>query len=296
MPTIPTASPHHCPDWAEALLNGFSQVLLQRSPLCGVFCLLAILISAPSSLGGALLGAVAGLLTAQRRGYSKSRRQDGLYSYNGILLGLLIGSQVEWSPLVPLLTIACGGLSAMLMHAWLERTPRPTCLNAYTAPFVLFGWLLLMFVEPTSIGVADMSPIHALPLGFGQVFLLDHPLAGLLIGVGLLIANRRAALWAFVGCISGLAFVLWQSQPDLPLPGLSGLSGYNPALAGLAFSQARHKPWLPASAIALSILLQPGFAAMGLPTLTAPFILACWLVQASARLLHKSISDDRLRS
>lgn len=293
MPTIPTASPHHCPDWAEALLNGFSQVLLQRSPVCGVFCLLAILISAPSSLGGALLGAVAGLLTAQRRGYPKVRRQAGLYSYNGVLLGLLIGSQVEWSPLVPLLTIACGGLSAMLMHAWLERTPRATCLNAYTAPFVLFGWLLLMFVEPTSVGVADVSPIHALPLGFGQVFLLDHPLAGLLIGVGLLIANGRAALWAFIGCISGFAFVLWQSQPDLPLP---GLSGYNPALAGLAFSQARHKSWLPASAIALSILLQPGFSAMGLETLTAPFILACWLVQASTRLLRKAISDDRLRS
>ena len=293
MPALLAPSPHQCPDWAEALLNGFSQVLLQRSPVCGVFCLLAILINAPSSLGGALLGAVAGLLTAQRRGYSKSRRQAGLYSYNGILLGLLIGSQVEWSPLVPLLTIACGGLSAMLMQAWLERTPGATCLNAYTAPFVLFGWLLLMFVEPTSIGVADMSPIHALPLGFGQVFLLDHPLAGLLIGVGLLIANRRAALWAFVGCISGLAFVLWQSQPDLPLP---GLSGYNPALAGVAFSQARHKPWLPASAIALSILLQPGFAAIVLETLTAPFILACWLVQASTRLLRKVISDDRLRS
>ena len=293
MPAIPAPPPQRCPDWAETLLNGFSQVLLQRSPLCGVFCLLAILISAPSSLGAALLGAVAGLLTAQRRGYPKVRRQAGLYSYNGVLLGLLIDYRVEWSPLVPLLIIACGGLSAMLMHAWLERTPRASCLNAYTAPFVLFGWLLLTFVEPTQAAVADMNPIHALPLGFGQVFLLDHPLAGLLIGVGLLIANRRAALWAFVGCISGLAFVLWQSQPDLPLP---GLSGYNPALAGLAFSQARHKPWLPASAIALSILLQPGFAAMGLPTLTAPFILACWLVQASTRLLRKVISDDRLRS
>ena len=293
MPAIPAELPHQCPDWAEALLNGFSQVLLQRSPLCGVFCLLAILISAPSSLGGALLGAVAGLLTAQRRGYPKVRRQSGLYSYNGVLLGLLIGCHMPWSPLVPLLTIACGGLSAMLMHAWLERTPRATCLNAYTAPFVLFGWLLLLFVEPSQTAMTDVNPIHALPRGLGQVFLLDHPLAGVMIGVGLLIANRRAALWAFIGCISGVAFVLWQSQPDLPLP---GLCGYNPALAGLAFSQARHKPWLPASAIALSILLQPGFAAMGLATLTAPFILACWLVQASARLLRQAMIDDRLRS
>ena len=45
----------HCPDWAEALLNGFSQIFLQRHPLCGLLCLLAILFTAPSLLGGALL-------------------------------------------------------------------------------------------------------------------------------------------------------------------------------------------------------------------------------------------------
>ena len=28
-----------CPDWATALLNGFSQVLLLRNPLCGLCCL-----------------------------------------------------------------------------------------------------------------------------------------------------------------------------------------------------------------------------------------------------------------
>ena len=67
-----------CPDWATALLNGFSQVLLQRNPLCGLLCLLAILITAPELIGGALLGALAGLLTAQRRGYNRADRQAGL--------------------------------------------------------------------------------------------------------------------------------------------------------------------------------------------------------------------------
>jgi len=283
-----------CPDWAEALLNGFSQVLLQRNPLCGLMCLLAILISAPSSLGGALLGAVAGLLTAQRRGYAKAERQSGVYSYNGVLLGLLISYRFEWSPLMPLLIIACGGLSAMLIHAWLRRTPRASCLKAYTAPFVLFSWVLLMFAEPLpSLRVADSDLIQALPLGLGQVFLLDHPLAGVLIGVGLLIANRTAALWAALGCISGIAFALWQQESNLTL---LGLSGYNPALAALAFSHVRYKPWLPGIAIVLAILLQPGFSGLGLATLTAPFILACWLVQASGRLLRQSISDQRLRS
>ncbi|WP_342653193.1 urea transporter [Pseudomonas sp. F3-2] len=290
--SLPSSS--HCHDWAEALLNGFSQVLLQRHPVCGLLCLLAILISAPSSLGGALLGAVAGLLTAQRRGYAKLERQSGVYSYNGVLIGLLICYRFEWSPLLPLLIMACGGASAMLMHAWLQRTPRPSCLKAYTAPFVLFSWGLLGFADPVpTTRPVDMDLIQALPLGLGQVFLLDHPLAGVLIGLGLLLANRTAALWALLGCASGIAFALWQHETD---SALLGLSGYNPALAALAFSHQRHKPWMPGIAAGLAILLQPGFTGLGLAALTAPFILACWLVQASARMLQPSILDQRLRS
>lgn len=294
MPTPASASSSTCPDWAEALLNGFSQVLLQRNPVCGLLCLLAIFVSAPSSLGGALLGAVAGLLTAQRRGYAKSGRQSGVYSYNGVLLGLLICHRFDWSPLLPLLIIACGGLSAMLTHAWLQRTPHASCLKAYTAPFVLFSWVLIMCAEPLpDVQIVDSSLLQALPVGLGQVFLLDHPVAGVLIGVGLLIANRTAALWAAVGCVSGIAFAVWQQESHLaPL----GLFGYNPALAALAFSHVRHKPWLPALAIGLAIILQPGFSSLGLAPLTAPFVLACWLVQAGSRLLERSINDQRLRS
>ena len=294
MTTLRAAPASHCPDWAEALLNGFSQVLLQRNPICGLMCLLAIFISAPSSLGGALLGAVAGLLTAQRRGYAKAERQSGVYSYNGVLLGLLVCYRFDWSPLLPLLIIACGGLSAMLMHAWLIRTPRASCLKAYTAPFVLFSWILLLFAEPLpSIGTGASGWLQALPLGLGQVFLLDHPLAGLLIGIGLFIANRNAALWAAIGCACGVGFALWQQQSN---PALLGLCGYNPALAALAFCQARYRPWLPGIAIGLAILLQPGFSGLGLATLTAPFILACWLVQAGTRVLRQSANDLRLRS
>lgn len=207
-------------------------------------------------------------------------RQAGLYSYNGVLLGLLLCSRFAWSPMLPLLILASGGLSAMLMHLWLQRTRQAHCLKAYTAPFVLFGWLLLTFATPHT-AVPDTTLLYAPLQGLGQVFVLEQPIAGLLIGAGLLIANRRAACWAMLGCAGGIAVALWQHEP-------LGLAGYNPALAGLAFSQQRDKPWLPLSAILLAIVLQPGFAGLGLPTLTAPFILACWLVHASARLLSNT--------
>ena len=48
--------------------------------------------------------------------------------------------------------------------------------------------------------------------------------------------------------------------------------------------------------IGLAILLTPGFAALHLPALTAPFILACWLVRAGQRMLHKPHMDSPYES
>ena len=292
----PTMPNQPCPDWAEALLNGFSQIFLQRHPLCGLLCLLAILSCAPTLLGGALLGGVAGLLTAQRRGYPKAERQAGLYSYNGVLLGLLISQHFPWSALLPPLILACGGLSAILTRQWLKRAAHPDDLPAYTAPFVVLGWLLLGSTPATAFALSEPTPwalLSAPFTGLAQVILINQPLAGLMIAFGLLIANRRAALWALIGASLGLVIALLQGETT---SALLGLHSYNPALAALAFSQQRRQPWLPLIGIVLSIILAPGFAGLNLPALTAPFILACWLVRASRRVLQKGRVDSPFES
>lgn len=283
----------HCPDWATALLNGFSQIFLQRHPLFGLLCLLAILFTAPTLLGGALLGGVAGLLTAQRRGYTKADRQAGLFSYNGVLLGLLLSLYFPWSALLPPLIIAAGGLSAMLTQQWLKRAREHHCLHAYTAPFVGMSWLLLSFAAPQPpaplMEMNTLNLLAALLKGLGQVMFLGHPLAGALIAIGVLIADRRAFLWALLGSAAGLGFALVHHETS---NALLGLGGYNAVLAALAFSQNRRQPWLPLLGIVLALLLTPGFAALGLATLTAPFILACWLIRAGIRVLRQAAADS----
>ncbi len=281
-----------CPDWAEALLNGFSQIFLQRNPLCGLLCLLAILIGAPALFAGALLGGVAGLLTAQRRGYPKAERQAGLYSYNGVLLGLLISQHFAWSALLPPLILACGGLAAMLTRQWLKHATLP----AYTAPFVGLGWLLLVNVPESTVVLSEPNslPVLAAPLtGLAQIMLLDQPLAGVLIALGLWLANRRAAIWALVGASVGVLIGLLLGEPT---SALLGLHSYNPALAALALSHTRRQPWLPLLGILLAIILTSGFAALHLPALTAPFILACWLVHAGCRTLRNRRMDSPFES
>ncbi|MBC2690753.1 urea transporter [Pseudomonas kielensis] len=279
----------HCPDWATALLNGFSQIFLQRNPLCGLLCLCAILFTAPALLGGALLGGVAGLLTAQRRNYAKADRQAGLFSYNGVLLGLLLSLYFPWSALLPPLILAAGGLSAMITQQWLKRARVSQYLPAYTTPFVVLSWPLLCFATPpTTAHLIEVSTLNMLaaPLkGIGQVMFLGHPLAGAMIAGGLLIADRRAFCWALLASVAGMG---WSMLHHDFYSALLGLGGYNAVLAALALSAQRQQPWLPLVGITLALLLTPLFAAIGLPTLTAPFILACWLVRSTVQMFVKA--------
>ncbi|MDF0731846.1 urea transporter [Pseudomonas entomophila] len=269
-----------CPDWATALLNGFSQVLLQRNPLCGLCCLLAILLTAPDLVGGALLGALSGLLTAQRRSYDRGDRQAGLYCYNGVLIGILIAAVLPWSAIMAPLIIAAGGLSSIITHHWRKRGGQS--LPAYTAPFVLLGWGLLLLAEPGAASApVEANPLHGLARGLGQVFLLDHPLAGALVIAGLFIANRYAAFWALLGSAIGGSVALLAGEAQAAW---LGLLGFNAALAALAFSAQRKRPWLPLLAIALAIALQPLFELLPVASLTAPFIAACWLLHLGPRL------------
>jgi urea transporter len=268
-----------CPDWATAMLNGFSQVLLLRSPLCGLCCLLAILLTAPHLVGGALLGALAGLLTAQRRGYERADRQAGLYCYNGVLIGILISTVLPWSAILPPLIIAAGGLSSIITHQWRKRGGK--LLLAYTAPFVLLGWGTLLLAEPTVTTYVEADPLYAVARGVGQIFLLDQPLAGLLIIIGMFIANPYAAMWAVIGSAIGGGVALLTDQTQAAW---LGLHGFNAALAALAFSRQCEKPWVTLLAIALALLLQPLFKLLPVAGLTTPFVATCWLMHLSSHL------------
>ena len=270
-----------CPDWATALLNGFSQVLLLRNPLCGLCCLLAILLTAPALVGGALLGALAGLLTAQRRGYDRADRQAGLYCYNGVLVGILISAVLPWSAILPPLIIAAGGLSSMLTHQWRKRGGK--LLVAYTAPFLLLGWATLLLAEPSAVVHVEAAPLDAVLRGVGQIFLLDKPMAGLLIIVGMYFANPYAATWAVIGSMLGGSAALLAGEGQAVW---MGLYGFNAALAALAFSRQRERPWVTLLAIGLALTLQPLLNALPIAGLTAPFVIACWLMHVAIHLIN----------
>jgi len=295
-------SSHPALQGLRALLCGFAQIFLQSHPGCGLLVLLAIAIDAPPLLAGALLGGLSSTLTARWRGYAQADIGLGLYGYNGVLLGLLLSLKLAWTPLLALLIITSASLSSLLLAPWMRRMRTRGWLPAFTFPFVLLGWLLLALGAQWQLPAAAIAPPPAIPAlnalelllavlrGLGQVIFLDSPLAGLCLLLGLRLADGRTAFWALLGSSSGFALALLHGWPSDGA--LAGLYGYNAALAAIALGQMHPRPWLPALGIVLALLLQPGFSALGLPALTMPFILACWLVGAGVQRWQQAVKDS----
>lgn len=115
-----------------------------------------------------------------------------------------------------------------------------------------------------------------------------QPLAGLLIIVGMFIANPYAAMWAVLGSAIGGGVALLVDQAHAAW---LGLFGFNAALAALAFSLQGEKPWVTLLAIALALLLQPVFKLLPVPGLTSPFVATCWLIHLGNHL--KQVGERR---
>ncbi|PIA73189.1 urea transporter [Ectopseudomonas toyotomiensis] len=303
MPPLPTSHPAR--QSLRALLCGFAQIFLQQSPGCGLLVLIAILIGAPDLLPGALLGGLTSMLIAQHRGYPPADIAIGLYGYNGILLGLLLSLKLPWTPLLPVLIITSAALSSLLLAPWMRSMRKHGWLPAFTFPFVLLGWLLLALVTQLQLPLAAPTSSPSAPelnflqlmlavlRGLGQVIFLDSPLAGLCLLIGLRLADGRTALWALLGSSGGFALAIFSGWPGEGA--LAGLYGYNATLAAIALAQVHRSPLIPALGILLALLLQPGFNALGLPALTMPFILACWLIRAGTQSWQKAVKDSTPR-
>lgn len=285
---MPTLSPSR---YALAVLNGFSQIFLQAHPACGLLVLLAIGVHAPDLMTGALLGALVGTFSAAALGYRQADIDIGLYGYNaallGLLLTLLLGLSVFSLGLIVLGSVIANLLQVRLMTAMRERNWLP----GFTLPFILLGWLALALVGALDLmgPVQPEAPLQmdgsgllfAVASGIGQVIFLNQPLAGLLLLVAVWLADRRAAAWMLCGSAVGMIMGLFIGAPEQQV--LAGLTGYNPALAALAVSQVQRSWLAPLLAIIAAVLFRLVFDQLGLPPLTMPFILACWVVALGSR-------------
>ena len=267
---------------------GFSQVFLLQSPLSGVLILAGLFCNSWQLALLALLGCLVSRAVASLWRDTKSEIADGLYGFNGTLVGIAIGVYWEISWLSLLLLVIGAALSTWLARAFRRHTQLP----GLTAPFIIAVWALLLvsLLAPQGVGLLDSATQleEGLPLwrmlgvalgdSIGQVMFQANVLTGVLFFLAIAWESRRKALYALLGALIPMLVI-----PFVPeAVWREGLLGYNAVLCAIYWAGTGERRLLYALlSVVLSVLLELLALYAGLIPLTAPFVLSVWgVVQA----------------
>lgn len=277
--------------------RGIGQVMFQNNALSGIIMLLGIFLNSWQMGLLALAGNGIGTLTAYLSGYKQEDIRAGLYGFNGTLVGIAIGVFMQISLLSVLLMVIASAFST-----WVTRLfGSQRWLPGFTAPFIITVWLLLgicsfffpSLLLPTSSSVIECKPdlFRAFSLNIGQVMFQGNTvLAGVFFLLGILVNSRINGLYTILGALLPIPFALLLGVDYAALN--AGLMGYNGVLCAIALGDKTWKGGVWAvMAVLLSVLLQIGGMEWGIITLTAPFVVAVWIVAGLQQLDRKAKTE-----
>ncbi|MBC1259984.1 urea transporter [Synechococcus sp. BSF8S] len=303
-------------------LRSLGQVIFINNPISGLLLLLALLWQSPAMGIFSVLGIATATLTSRLIGADRGARLNGIYGFNGALVGSAAAafaaldrplSLVAW-----LLLVAAGAaLTTLLVEGlggWLVRR---LGVPPLTLPFCLITWLLLslvMAVSHPALGLMVATPATAqdpggaglllgVVRGFGQVFLCPSLPSGLIVLVAVAAASPLAALLGLAGgLVSSLTALAIGMAPASVALGLGSYNGVLTAIAigGIFYATTRGSLLIALLAAAGASLVTPALsqvlATAQLPVLTFPFVLATMATMVVMRPVLPSLLPVALHS
>jgi urea transporter len=267
------------------VFRSLGQVFFQENALTGALFALGIAASSPLMALGAIVGSAIGNATAWVLKFDQSVLKAGVFGINPAVIG--IATLFFFSPgVVSICLMVVGCVVAALLTEVLRRY---VPLMTYATPFLLTFWPIY-FLGP-AMGVPRVeftepftaSFVEAVAFGIGQVLFQASIWTTLFFLAGMALNNWRHACWAVVASLLGMLVGIYHHDSSEEVAAL-GLYGYNAVLAAIALSVWRPSVLAPLLGIMFSVPLTENIPLLGLPALTAPFVLSTWLVQALAWL------------
>ncbi|MBS7703597.1 urea transporter [Chelatococcus asaccharovorans] len=291
-------------------LRGAGQVIFQNNPLTGLFFIAAIAWGAYTGghldiIIGALVALVIATATAMLLEADETSLSQGMFGFNGILVGAAVPTVLADGAGMWFILVIGAAVSTVVMLA-VSKVMKTWEAPALTFPFVLTTWFLVLAAYSFGqLPIASMGPpalpqavttgaspealsawgvVEAWLKGPAQVFLINNPISGVLILIGLIVSSPWSAFFAAVGAAVALAVSLGlgASLSDVT----AGLYGFSPVLTAVALGCVFYTPSLRGAAFALlgtifTVIVQgaldAGIAPAGIPTFTAPFVFVTWL-------------------
>lgn len=292
---------------ATSVLNGSGQVMFQQNVWTGLLFLAGIFWGSyechtPQVAWGAVVGLIASTVAGYLTEPDKTAGKEGLWGFNGILVGCAFPTFLDNTWLMWAAMIFCAMLSTWV-RTGLNNVMAPSKVNSLTFPFVMLTWIFLLAsrimdgIAPASLSEPELTEHFNFVLdtsfgslvvywlkGISQVFLIDSWVTGIFFLAALAVNSRWAALWAAIGSALSLAMALMFKADASDIT--AGLFGFSPVLTAIAIGCTFNKPNIKSAvwtivAIIATVFVQAGmdmfFQPFGLPTLTGPFCVTTWL-------------------
>src|SRR3989339_2227389 len=127
--------------FAEIIFRGISQIFLLNNVITGILFLAGAFYNSWLIGMGAVIGLLAGTFTALLFKYRRDDINQGLYGYNGALVGLatvyFFGFNVS-----AIIALFFGAIvSSIIMHFMTKRKLPP-----FTAPFIISTWIVMAII------------------------------------------------------------------------------------------------------------------------------------------------------
>lgn len=278
--------------------RGIGQVMFQNNALSGLLMLIGIFLNSWEMGVLAVSGNIISTLTAYFSGYGRDDIKDGLYGFNGTLVGIAVGVFMELSIGSLLLMAVASCISTWIARLFnLQRS-----LPGFTAPFILSVWGLLGFctwIMPDMLPVSDavtdttqgINYFQTFSFGIGQVMFQGNIWTGLFFLTGILVNSRTAAFYTVLGTLLPIPFAILLGIDSETLN--MGLMGYNGVLCAIALGDRTLKGLVwDSCSVLLSTLLQIIGMNLEITTLTAPFVVSVWIIIGIQKLVSVRIEKS----
>ena len=265
--------------------RGIGQVMFQNNALSGLLMLIGIFLNSWQMGILAVCGNIISTLAAYFSGYKYDDIKNGLYGFNGTLVGIAVGVFLQLSIGSLIMLIIASALSTWIAYFFNQQRLIPS----FTAPFILAVWGMLgvcSWLIPDLLSVSytvidttqNINYFQAFCLGIGQVMFQGNTvLSGLFFLIGILINSRKASLYTILGALLPIPLAILLEVDTTYLN--AGLMGYNGVLCAIALGGTSWKNgvWAGCSVL-LSTVLQILGMSLGITTLTAPFVISVWII------------------
>lgn len=294
-------------EFIKTSLVGVGQIFLQDNGWAGLLITIGMFFSHWALGVTCILGSVIGTLTANVLKYKKDDVLFGLYGFNGSLaymcaiftFGLVDGANTDsYSPIVWILGAVSAVIATMVMHLFVKNGK-----VAFTFPFVVTCWVTCHgFAQWGVLGLEQTTP--ALPDYTASLDSIAHPffgwaevnfganfITGLLIFLGIAVANPPAAMWSTAAATVGALFAHYIFGVDVNVLA-NGIYSFSPILVACTFVGPKFQDfWYVIIGVLFAVIIHY-FLAQHWATYTFGFILASWIMLAIKKAVEGKDGAD----